>query len=314
MIIQRTRQRSITLFEESIKSKYTKKNYISNLNQFKGFAGIKTVDTLLTISQSDLQDLLEDYLMALKQNTNPNSIPSKFRGIKHFCVMNRINLNWEIIHKMFPQKQKSQYLRSYTTKEIRQILSDTKNLRDIALIHFLASTGARIGVFDHKLSMSHIKKMPHGCYAVKLYAGYVEEYWSFLTPQASKALNVYQKYRKQCSEIFCEDTPIFAAMSADCKQLGWSGARSVVSRAVSRSITRHKENSRYDVQTDHGFRKRFNTILKMSNSVNYNIAEKLMGHRNGLDGVYLTPTLEELFAEFKKIIKKLETGPKALRR
>ncbi len=244
--------------------------------------------------------------MALKQNANPNSVPSKFRGIKHFCVMNRINLNWEIIRKMFPQVQKTQTLRSYTEDEIRRILSNTKNLRNYALIHFIASTGARVGVFDHKLTMTHMKKMPMGCYAVKFYAGHVEEYWSFLTPQATKALNRYHCFRNM---KHVEDMPIFSSKGSS--HLRWNSVRSVMSRTVSKSITRSRENGRYEVQINHGFRKRFNTILKMNNSVNYNIAEKLMGHRNGLDGVYLTPTLDELFAEFKKIIRKLEISPEA---
>jgi len=71
-------------------------------------------------------------------------------------------------------------------------------------------------------------------------------------------------------------------------------------------MTRCMRDGRYDVQADHGFRKRFNTILKMDNGVNYNMAEKLMGHRNGLDGVYFTPTLEELFTEFAKVMCKIE--------
>ncbi len=271
------------------------------------FLNVSCMDELLLIPQLDLQNLLECYLIELKQTMNPNTIPSKFQGIKHFCVMNQIDLNWNIIHKMFPQKQKPQSLRSYSTQEVREIVSAASSLRDKALIHFLASTGARIGIFDHELSIKHIRKMPHGSNAVKLYAEHIEEYWSFLTPQASKALNAYHRYRRKYGEIFCEDTPIFATASSDRRQLGWSGARSVVSRTVSRGIMiRHKENSRYEVQTDHGFRKRFNTILKINNSVNYNLAEKLMGHKNGLDGVYLTPTLMELFAEFKKIINKLE--------
>lgn len=77
-------------------------------------------------------------------------------------------------------------------------------------------------------------------------------------------------------------------------------------RIVSKSVIRHKQDYRYDVQVDHGFRKRFNTILKLDNSVNHNIAEKLMGHKSDLDGTYLIPTLDELFSEFKKIICKLE--------
>ena len=60
------------------------------------------------------------------------------------------------------------------------------------------------------------------------------------------------------------------------------------------------------MQADHGFRKRFNTILKLDNTINYNIAEKLMGYKNGLDGVYFTPTLGELLAEFRKVMHKIK--------
>ena len=57
------------------------------------------------------------------------------------------------------------------------------------MIHFLASTGARIGVFDHLLLIKHMRKMPAGCTALLLYAGHVEEYWAFLTPQATQTLD-----------------------------------------------------------------------------------------------------------------------------
>jgi len=53
------------------------------------------------------------------------------------------------------------------------------------------------------------------------------------------------------------------------------------------------------------FRKRFNTILKINNDVNSNIAEKLMAHKRGLDGTYLQPTREECFLEFVKAIPDL---------
>ena len=300
-------KRSMNLFEESIKSKYTKMNYTSHLNQFKEFTGVSCEDQWLIIPQKDLQIMLENYIMHLRHTASPNSIPSKFRGIKHFFIMNRIELNWNVIHKMFPQKQKPSNLRAYTTNEIMAILSHTASFRDKALIHFLASTGARIGVFDHTLSIKHMRNMPRGCMAVLLYAGNVEEYWAFLTPQATKALNAYHSLRKRNGEIFELDTPVFATSKFTPKQLGWSGARSVVYRTIRRSgLTRHKQNGRYDVQADHGFRKRFNTILKLDNSVNHNVAEKLMGHKNGLDGVYLTPTVNELFAEFRKAIRKIE--------
>jgi len=70
---------------------------------------------------------------------------------------------------------------------------------------------------------------------------------------------------------------------------------------------RRKTGSRFNIQVDHGFRKRFNTILKLNSNVNPNIAEKLLGHKGIflLDGSYLTPTKEQCFAEFSKAISDL---------
>ncbi len=307
MCIHFTKLRGATRFNESIKSKYTKKNYNNHINRFRKFINVDSIDELANISHDDMQVLLENYLLALKHTTNPNSIPSMFLGIKHFCIINRIKIDWDIIRKMFPTMKKTQNLRSYTTAEIEKMLSNCIDIRDKSLIHFLASTGARIGVFDHELSMKHIKKMPEGCKAVKLYAEEIEEYWSFLTPQASSILDTYHTHRLNNGEEFCNDTPVFATKQSNPKQLGWNGARSVIYRTVSKSrlIHRQKHEGRYNVQVDHGFRKRFNTTLKLENSINYNIAEKLMGHKNGLDGVYFTPTIHEMFVEFKKIMYKL---------
>lgn len=298
--------RGIVLFEESIKSQYTAKNYNSHMRQFMRFTGTQSADMLLAVPSAHLQHQIEDYLIALKFTAHPNSIPSMFQGIRHFCIMNDININWDKIRRMFPARQKTQSFRSYTTREISMMLGAERNPKNRALVHFLASTGARIGVFDHPLLFKHTRIMPHGCHAVLLYAGTVEEYWSFLTPQACRALN---EYHLCCPNFACTggDIPLFGVGNTLKRQLGWNGARSAVYRIIQRSgISRSRKNGRYDVQADHGFRKRFNTILKLDNSVNYNIAEKLMGHRNGLDGTYLTPTVDELFSEFSKVIARLE--------
>lgn len=298
--------RGIVLFEESIKSQYTAKNYNSHMRGFMRFTSTKSADELLTVPSTHLQRQIEDYLIALKSTAHPNSIPSMFQGIRHFCIMNDVDINWDKIRRMFPAKQKTQSLRSYTSEEIGMMLDSSHSLKNRALIHFLASTGARIGVFDNLLLFRHTRVMPRGCHAVLLYAGTVEEYWSFLTPQACRALHEYHARFPNFVRMD-GDAPLFGAGNTLKRQLGWNGARSAVYRIIQRSgISRSMQNGRYDVQADHGFRKRFNTILKLDNSVNYNIAEKLMGHRNGLDGTYLTPTVDELFSEFSKVIDKLE--------
>jgi len=269
-------------------------------------------DELAKIQEKHLQCKIEDYVILLKRTTNPNSLPTKLLGIKHFCVMNHIHVDWDIVRKMYPSKIKTTELRCWHRNEIKQIARAASHKRDLALIHFLVSTGARIGVFDHDLLMRHTKKMPNGCMAVLCYAGEVSEYWSFLTPRATRVLQSYISGRAKYGETITDDSPLFrnhfsAHTVSQVRQLRWSGARSVISRMVARSgVSRTKNNLRYEVQTDHGFRKFFNTTLKLDNRINYNIAEKLMGHKNGLDGTYLTPSTEQCYHEFKKVMQKLE--------
>ena len=304
-------QRCLVLFNESIKSPYTRQNYIQHIKKFQKYANITSLDDLAIISSTNLQTLLEDYLVHLKNTSNANSIPTMFLGLRHFFVMNRIKLDWEIIRKMYPLKTRTVTLQAWQKHDIQQLIDTARNKRDKALFYFLISTGARIGVFDNTLSIKHVKKMPEKCLAVKLYAETLEEYWSFLTPQASAVLINYLNERIIDGEVMTRETPLFRntyrnSTICNVKKLNWSGVRSIIYRMITKSkVNRTKCGFRYNIQAAHGFRKFFNTTLKINMNVNYNIAEKLMGHRNGLDGVYLTPTIEQCFAEFKKAIHDL---------
>lgn len=145
---------------------------------------------------------------------------------------------------------------------------------------------------------------------VTIYEDSIEEYFTFLTPEASKALELYFIEREKNDEIFNDDTPIFRIRyqlaSIKAKPLSTDSAQQILHRAVSNASLRgQKKNGRYAEQLAHGFRKRFNTVLKLNNQVNDNAIEKMMGHKKGLDGVYLQITHEQLFQEFKKGITDL---------
>ena len=80
----------------------------------------------------------------------------------------------------------------------------------------------------------------------------------------------------------------------------------ILKRIVNEANVRGQmKNGRYPIQLMHGFRKRWNTIMKLNNDVNDNAIEKMMGHENGLDGTYLQITEERLFEEFYKGITDL---------
>ncbi len=302
-------QRSMLRFEETIKSKVTQKNYTRDIDLFRKFIGAKDYDSILSIPKEKNQESIEEYLVHLKKTKNPNSVKAYFYGVKHFFVMNRISMDWDIISKMFPETRKTTGDKAWTTEHVQKMLDSAKSKRNRALIHFLASTGCRIGVLDHDLKIKNIFDADSGCKGVVFYSGFKEEYYSFLTPEAVQSLEEYHMQRKQDGEKFNDDTPLFrldySMGSQPVIPLNSTTAKKITYRILKNTgIQRKHEGFASEIQQNHGFRKRFNTILKVAD-VNYNIAEKLMGHKNGLDAVYFKPTREECFKEFRKVITEL---------
>jgi len=139
---------------------------------------------------------------------------------------------------------------------------------------------------------------------VTIYEDDIEEYKTFLTPEASNAVETYLKERRDKGETITESSPLF--INRDGTRAGYSSVNMIVSRLLKKGKLRtQKRHGRFDQQICHGFRKRFNTILKLNNEVNDNAIEKMLGHRNGLDGTYLQIPDERLFEEFYKGITDL---------
>lgn len=302
-------QQSLIMFQESLRSEHTRKTYTKLVGMFRDYHNIQDFDSILNVEQSDLQKMVETYVIHIKKNINPNTIPTYVNPIKTFLETNDIDLNWRKIKRLFPAKIKRSGSSAYQTQDIELMLKATPQVRNKAVIHFLASTGCRVGALVD-LKINHLRDMPLGCKMVTIYEGSTDEYFTFLTPEASKALELYFIERKKNGEEFTEDTPIFRnryqLASQKTKPLSTESAQQILHRAVSNASLRgQKKNGRYAEQLAHAFRKRFNTVLKLNNQVNDNAIEKMMGHKKGLDGTYLQITSEQLFEEFKKGIPDL---------
>ena len=178
------------------------------------------------------------------------------------------------------------------------MLSVTTKLYTKALIHVLASTGCRVGAVG-QIKMKDVRDVDHGCKMIKIYAGDIEEYTTFLTPETSYAVDQFIKQRTDKGENITDESFLFNKKRYE--SLGRVSASMIIKRvAVKANVRGEKHDGRYNIQICHGFRKRFNTILKQNNNVNDNAIEKMMGHRNGLDGTYLQITDEELLGHFMK--------------
>ncbi len=233
-----------------------------------------------------LKELLVSYTVYLNsKKLTHSSISLYLSSIELFHDMNEIIYPKRVIRKLFPIEGKKQGgERPYTTDEIKRMLDGSPKFRTEALIHFFTSTGIRPNALhDPVLKISDLIDIPDGCKAVMLYKESKEEYWSFLTQEAVQAIDYYVRSRKLNGEHLDDESPLFENKG---KPIQFRAVRHILTRVIKNAgIERTKKAARYDNALTYGFRKRFNTILKISEGLNPNIAEKLMAHKRGLDGV-----------------------------
>ena len=311
-------QRSLLLFENGIKSKNTFEKYVYFVKRFIKFYHLKNYDSITQIESSKLQIMIEDYVMDLKKRVNPNSVPTYITPLETFFEINDLEIKWKKIHRLYPAKIKATGKKAYTTKDIQKMLQGESKKRNIALIHVLASSGIRKGAVPD-LKIKHLTKMPENCYAVLVYEDSTEEYYTFLTPEASNAVDVYLDDRRNAGELLDSSSPIFRKHY----QIGIQKVKPITSKSlddnmediVNRANVRVKvSKNRYDKMLDHAFRKRFETILKLNKDIPVAVSEKLIGHSSyyddrgnhiQLDDNYVVPELEKLFDFFKLAIPEL---------
>lgn len=276
------------------------------------FFHAKDYDELAAIPQEKLQIMMEDYVMHLKKIISPNTINLPIAAVKAFLDCNDVELRWSKIKRLKPARVKKTGGEAWLTDEITTMLSFTTDLRTKTLVHFLASSGIRIGALED-IKMKHLKQMDD-CKSILVYDGTTEEYVTFLTPEASLIFDDYLQKREADGERLTPESPAFRSSYqlgfAKVKPSTTNALQEIIRTLVLKSglrINQIKIGKRYNKQTDHGFRKRFNTILKTIHDMNISLAEKMMGHSVtvALDNVYLDPTIEQLFQEFKKAIPEL---------
>ena len=297
-------QKSMMLFEATIKSQATLRTYQLHLRKLLEYSKIKDYDSLITLKPKQIQVLLEDYLLFLRKKLSPNSIPTIFSCYQSFFSYHVDGVNFKRIKRMFPAKEIQSGREAYTTEQVRSLIDNTVSRKIKAIIHFMASSGVRVGAL-HELRLKHIENMPNECKSVLVYPDTISEYTTFITSECFEAIEDYLTYRKLKGEIITEDSFVFVKPNGqqhDDDDLSVS-----LCRLSTRKLDRKKSGVRYTVSSSHGLRKRFNTILKSIQDVNISIAEKLLGHSSSvkLDNVYFTPSKEQLFNEYQKAIPDL---------
>jgi len=309
------------LFLSGIATPATKKQYEYQLRRFLKETKLRDFTALLGLDDETRQDMLEKYVLMLKgRDLRKSTIVTALAAIELFFDMNKKLVHKKILRKM--ASSQADYIpggeKAYTDEDVRKMLGVTVDLRGRALVHFMASTGSRpASIDDPVLTFRNFRPMPMGCSAVFIYEDSRSHYWGFLTPEATSAILAYRDERIRDGEKVTKDSPVFRA---DYNGIGKSpviplskdNASQIMRRIVERSkIERIKVGNRYDKALNTAFRKRFDTIVKSTDGINNNLAEKLMGHSVSipLDNTYIDPEIDKLFNEFVKVISALTVDP-----
>jgi len=304
--------RCVTVWLSCIKAEITQKTYLYYFEKFRSWAKIDSYEDLLKADSKSIQRLIEDYVLFLRDTISPNSINSQIAPIFLFFQVNDVVLNLVKIRKMFPEKVKRSGLDAYTREDVQSMLENTIFKRTKAVILIFASTGCRVGGLV-ELKIADVESMPNGCKCLTFYKDYKEEYYGFLTPEASEALDDYLKERESLGEKLTPQSPLIRARRTVLpKQCSIQMIAEIIETSLNGHTRERGGTGRFKVQTLHGFRKYFNVIMKLRPDVNLSLCEKLMGHSVtiSLDNHYLPATKEQLFEEFSKAIPALTVDRK----
>jgi integrase len=149
------------------------------------------------------------------------------------------------------------------------------------------------------------------------------QYYTFCTPEATKAIDSYLEFRERCGEKLGTTSPLLRKdFDSDFHESARNKVYPVTRNSISmsvfnlliktgiRTVDHINSRNRKDVKMTHGMRKFFETMLVNSN-IHETIIRKLTGHsdRSNLTQLYSKQNEDEMLAEFMKAADLLTIDP-----
>ena len=315
----------LKMFAASFKSKETARAYDYHLKRYCN--DLKTVQdpsSLLTMTQKDAEDTLIQFIITKKDaGMSSSALNNYVAAVAKFYLINDKPINISRVNRFMPEPLKVKKDRGYQPEEILKVL-ELANERTRALILLLASTGVRLGSISD-LTMDDLEDKGD-VYKVTVYRNTRQEYFSYTTPEAKKALETYFDVRRRDGEVINGKSPVIREQYNRQSLLSIEYPRHTTKAALSRILEDTVERAglrtiqhrggvggsatyRKDVMLAHGFRKFFNTQL-VTARINPLIKELLMGHLHvGLESSYYRPLEEDIQTEYEKAIDTLTIDP-----
>ena len=254
----------------------------------------------------------EDKKRVVSGEISSQTLPNHIKPIKVLLDANRIPIHWKSLNKLLPRRESKSQDRAYTREEIQKMLDVSNDLTDKVIILIFSSGGFRLEAWDY-FTWKDVTffKNDDGSYkgaALLIYRGDPENYFTFITPEACKVLELYREsWKVDIGRYPKSDEPLIKSIRYPViRRLNQKGIRKRIDKIVNDIGLRPPlppGKRRHEVQLDHGFRKYFNTMLRRA-KVDYLDKEDMMGHKVGLEKHYERYQEEdfERFPEYQKAI------------
>jgi hypothetical protein len=252
-----------------------------------------------------------------KKEISGATLRNYVKSIKLFCEMADMPIPWKKITRGLPKGKKYADDRIPTLEEIKRVV-EYPDRRIKAIVYTMSSSGIRIGAWDY-LQWGHIRPIQTNeeIVAAKMivYAGEDEEYFTFISPEAWRALKEWMSYRETSGEIIKQDSWVMRdlwdtrvaqgrGLVTKPKKLTSLGVKRLMERAIWAQGLRKKlepGKKRHPYQANHSLRKWFKTRCEIAGMKPINV-EKLMNHSVGISDSYYRATENEMLEDYIKAI------------
>ena len=326
---------SYQFFLDSLKAKDTLRKYKSSLGHFLNAiptsvfletekAKSSDVSTLaklfVNLARKDpelAKKIITAYVKQMRKlveedKMSANTLPNYVKPIKAFLEINGVAIHWKSVYKLYPRASPEADDRAYTREEIQRMLEVCNDVTDKVIVLMSSSGGFRVESWNFfKWKDVVFFKNSDGSFkgaALLVYRGDPEHYWTFITPESCKMLELYKElWKSQTGKYPMPDDPLLKiTKQRKIIRLEAPGVKRRLDKIVRKiglrtSLPNGKR--RYEVQLSHGFRKYFNTMMRRA-GVNFLDKEDMMGHSVGLERHYERYSEEdfERFSEYQKAI------------
>lgn len=252
---------------------------------------------------------------AENKEISTQTIKNYLKPVKLFCEMNGIIVNWKMISKGIKRGDKCSNDRPPSNVEITKLLEyPDRRIRPIVLI--MISSGMRAGSWDY-LKWGDITPALHNnsviVAKIRLFNTKTNKfYFSFITPEAYKAVKDWMDFRASFGEKINSDSWImrnlwqiksqrygnYLGLAKNPIKFSVDGIRMLINDAWKIQGVREKNNNgrKYAFKNMHGFRKFFQSqCQKVMKSINVSI---LMSHDTGIVQHYYRPTEQDLLDDY----------------